>query len=147
MKKIFATVLSLFLLFSISLNVFAQESDVPSEAHMISFTNDAISPRSVVTLKEFDHYMGGGNISYTVTPAKGSNLKFVLGCSGDDITITVKKSGGIFNIKSYDIPGDGTVATYDLVNNCNGGSYIVTFKTPINGFSHVVGALVQTDYI
>ena len=147
MKKVFATVLSLFLLFSISLNVFAQESEVPSEMQVISFTNDVISPRAVVTLKEFDHYIGGGNVSYTVTPAKGSNLKFVLGCSGDDITITVKKVGGIFNLKSYDVPGNGTVATYDLVKNCNGGSYIVTFKTPVNGSAHVVGALVQTDYV
>lgn len=147
MKRIFATVLSLVLLFSISLNVFAQESNVPSEAHVISFTNGAISPRSVVTLKEFNDYMGGGNIPYSVTPAKGSNLKFVLGCYGDDITITVRKSSSIFTIKSYDIPGDGTVSTYDLVDNCNGGSYIVTFKTPANGYSHVVGALVQTDYV
>lgn len=81
--------------------------------------------------------------SFEVTPNRGWNLKVTMAVGIGPVGVSVKKSGAFGNIKSFSAPQQGPT-TYDLVNNCDGGTYIVTFR----GIgSHFAFQCVQTQYI
>lgn len=86
------------------------------------------------------------DLTYEVTPTKGSNLKVIIQATDNCLIQVYKGTGPIesfFPIKQVKYTkGSGTV-TFDLVNNCYGGVYQVNFNS-VTGV-RIFGYLIQTD--
>ena len=83
--------------------------------------------------------------SVKVTPAKGTNLKFVGNARDNIVTLKVYKNGGWWASTTITLPEDGAAKTYDLITNCNGEEYELVFST--GGIGTVIGYICQTEVI
>lgn len=158
-KRITAVLLALVLCFSLTATAFAAEMslnnaengnhgvtfcEINSETGEVLGENGSIMPREMQYLtgmEDFTFDMDQSR-SFTVTPNKGWNLKIIISLPTNGVTVTVKKQGSLFNTTKLTIPTGGATH-YDLVNNCNGGAYVVT----VSGTgARVIMQLVQTQY-
>ena len=145
-KRITSLVLALLLCMSLAVPVFAVEAvpKVQGKAKVVAMPVPDARPMDVKTLRELNANFVE---SYTVkvTPAKGTNLKFIGTAHFNDVTLKVYKNGGWWASTTITLNQDATVATYNLITNCNGEEYTLIFTTI--GTATVLGGLYQTDYV
>ena len=144
-KRIMSLVLALLLCMSLAVPAFAVEEDfeVQGEANAKALPAPDARPMDVKTLRELNvNFLE----SYTVkvTPAKGTNLKFIGTVHDDDVTLKVYKNGGWWASTTITLQQDAPVATYNLINGCNGEEYTLIFTA---GGATVLGGIYQTDYV
>lgn len=152
LKRTFAMLLAVMMCFATSATAFAAEptatdksvaQTVETKATDDLNTDVEITPRDVETLYTLNGLVFQGPVSIKVYPTKGRNLKLILNNQGEPVKVSVTKNGGWWPSKSFTINTVGT-ATYDLINNCNGEPYTITFNS--NG-GLIYGSVVQTQYI
>lgn len=155
-KRITSLVLTLLMIQGISTTSFATEISFHSAneevAAMATMPNATVMPLNVTTLKECTGFVTqDGAVEFQVTPAKGTNLKLVGGCTSSyqgapmsSIKVAVTKKGGWWPSKTLNIAA-GESGTYNLITNCNGEPY--TIKVTTEGVSsYVVFNIVSTEY-
>ena len=146
MRKFFALVLSLCLSLSIlSVPVFACEIPANEKTTATSLCQDnKITPRDVNVLWSTDGTWFIDSYPVRVTPTKGTNLKIIIRAT-DVCKIEVIKSGSLIPSKTITYQAGSGTKTIDLVNNCNGNSYIIRFTN--NSGVTIIARVVQTEYI
>ncbi len=149
MKKFLALCLALCLSLNVcSVPTHACEVSATEEAKDVTIeateSTDEIMPRDVTVLWSTNGTWFIDSYSVKVTPAKGTNLKIVIGAT-DVCKIEVTKNGGWWPSKTVTYQGTGSTQTIDLINNCNGEPYTVKFTN--NTGVTIVVRLVQTEYI
>ena len=151
-KRTFAMLLAVMMCFATSATAFAAEptatdkavtQTAETKATDDSSTNLGIMPRDVETLYTLNGLTFQGPVSIKVYPTKGRNLKLILNNQGQPVKVSVTKNGGWWPSKSFTVNTVGS-ATYDLINNCNGEPYTITFES--NG-GLIYGSVVQTQYL
>lgn len=155
-KRITSLALTLLMILGISTTSFATEvsshSTNEDAVAMATMPNDTVMPLNVTTLKECTGLVTqDGEVKFQVTPAKGTNLKLVGGCTSSyqgapmsAIKVTVTKNGGWWPSKTLNLAA-GESGTYNLITNCNGEPY--TIKVATEGVaSYVVFNIVSTEY-
>lgn len=144
-KRITSLVLALLLCMSFAVPVFAAEvgSEAQEEVHAAAMPAPDARPMEVKTLKELNVNFAGSH-TVKVTPAKGTNLKFIGTAHDNDVTLKVYKNGGWWASTTVTLKEDAAVATYNLITNCNGEEYTLIFTSPV---ATVLGGIYQTDYV
>lgn len=129
----------------------ASATEVSTDTTTIVSADLEIQPRDVFTLKEIHGLAIYPNSpeEFTVTPKKGSNLKFVGYTYGEScgVKIEVTKNGGWWPSKTVTVYSGASQSIYDLINNCNGEPY--TIKLTFTGSYHPAelwGSFMQSDY-
>ncbi len=144
-KRIMSLVLALLLCMSLSVPVFAMEAgpEVQVEANAKALPAPDARPMDVKTLRELNVNFFDG-YSVKVTPAKGTNLKFIGTAHLNDVKLEVYKNGGWWPSTTITLKKDAAVATYNLITGCNGEEYTLIFTAAVGT---VLGGIYQTDYV
>lgn len=144
-RRITSLALVLLLCMSLAVPAFAVESapEVQGEVHAAAMPIPDARPMDVKTLRELNEDFVDG-FSVKVTPAKGTNLKFIGTVHDSDVKLEVYKNGGWWPSTTITLKQDAAVATYSLINNCNGEEYTLVFTAQVGT---VLGGLYQTDYV
>ena len=144
-RRITSLALVLLLCMSLAVPAFAVESapEVQGEVHAAAMPIPDARPNEVKTLKEMNvDFIDSHTVK--VTPAKGTNLKFIGTVHDSDVTLKVYKNGGWWASTTITLKEDAAVATYNLITNCNGEEYTLIFTAQ---GATILGGLYQTDYV
>lgn len=150
MKKRFISMI-MALAMVMSPYVQASAAEVSADSSTEVSVDAGIEPQDVNYLRELRgmQIYNGHPETIEVTPASGTNLKFVGHVDGTQsgVKMEVTKNGGWWPSKTVTVYAGANQGVYDLINNCNGEKY--TIKMTFTGsFSPVAvwGYFTQSDY-